>query len=250
MTQPPAFPQADAFLAIQGQVMPHPLHRQEKEQFCKLFRQDQITDFENRFAVMEAFMQMDGHVTSEQMIRRLEELGHPLAPEFVRDTLKLMCQYGFASKQQFDNGDILYEHLHLGQHHDHMVCTKCRQIVEFEDPQLEALQIQAAERYGFHLLQHKMEMYGICAQCMSKRRELLRLSEAPKGERLVIARLDGGPVARARLMAMGLRIGDEVDVITNSGQGQLVIGVDYKRMVLGRGLAGKLMVQVKSGQPG
>lgn len=226
--------------------MLHTLHKQEKEQFSKLFKQDQISDLENRFAVMEAFMQVEGHISSAQMMQRLSELGYQLNPEFVRDTLKLMCQYGFASKQQFNNGEILYEHLHLGQHHDHMVCTKCGKIVEFEDPQLEQLQIQAAERYGFHLLQHKMEMYGICAQCMAKRKELLRLSEAPKGERLVITRIDGGPMARARLMAMGLRIDDEVDVIANSGQGQLVIGVDYKRIVLGRGLAAKLLVQVKS----
>lgn len=225
--------------------MPQTLHKQEKEQFCKLFQKDQITDFEDRFAVMEAFMQTDGHVSSAQMIERLNDLKLKLDPEFIRDTLKLMCQYGFASKQQFDSGEILYEHLHLGQHHDHMVCAKCRAIVEFEDPELEALQVKVAERHGFHLLQHKMEMYGICAQCMSQRRKLLPLSEAPKGERLVIARLDGGPMARARLMAMGLRMGDEVDVITNSGHGQLVVGVDYKRIVLGRGLAHKLMVQVK-----
>ncbi len=226
--------------------MPQTLHKQEKEQFCKLFKHDQLTDFEDRFAIMEAFMQTDGHVSSAQMIERLKELNLQLDPEFVRDTLKLMCQYGFASKQQFDSGEILYEHLHLGQHHDHMVCAKCGAIMEFEDPELEALQVQVAERHGFHLLQHKMEMYGICAQCMSRRRKLLPLSDAPKGERLVIARLDGGPMARARLMAMGLRMGDEVDVITNSGQGQLVVGVDYKRIVLGRGLARKLMVQVKS----
>ena len=225
--------------------MPQTLHKQEKEQFCKLFKQDQLTDFEDRFAVMEAFMQTDGHVSSAQMIERLDELNLQLDPEFIRDTLKLMCQYGFASKQQFDSGEILYEHLHLGQHHDHMVCATCGTIVEFEDPGLEALQVQVAERHGFHLLQHKMEMYGICAQCMSQRRKLLPLSDAPKGERLVIARLDGGPMARARLMAMGLRMGDKVDVITNSGQGQLVVGVDYKRIVLGRGLARKLMVQVK-----
>jgi Fur family ferric uptake transcriptional regulator len=225
--------------------MPQTLHKQEKEQFRKLFQQDQLADFEDRFAVMEAFMQTDGHVSSAQMIERLNELNLQLDPEFVRDTLKLMCQYGFASKQQFDSGEILYEHLHLGQHHDHMVCATCGAIVEFEDPGLEALQVQVAERHGFHLLQHKMEMYGICAQCMSQRRRLLPLSDAPKGERLVIARLDGGPMARARLMAMGLRMGDEVDVITNSGKGQLVVGVDYKRIVLGRGLARKLMVQVK-----
>jgi Fur family ferric uptake transcriptional regulator len=226
--------------------MSQTLHKQEKEQFSKLFKQDRLSDFEDRFAVMEAFLQTDGHVSSAKMIERLNDLGHPLAPEFVRDTLKLMCQYGFASKQQFDNGEVLYEHMHLGQHHDHMVCTKCRKIVEFEDPQLEALQIQAAERHGFHLLQHKMEMYGICAQCMSQRRELLPLADAAGGERLVIVRLDGGPMARARLMAMGLRVGDEVDVISNSGQGQLVIGLDYNRIVLGRGLARKLQVQVKA----
>jgi len=225
--------------------MPQTLHKQEKEQFCKLFKQDQLTDFEDRFAVLEVFMQTDGHVSSTQMIERLNELNLQLDPEFVRDTLKLMCQYGFASKQQFDSGETLYEHLHLGQHHDHMVCTTCGAIVEFEDPGLEALQVQVAERQGFHLLQHKMEMYGICAQCMSQRKKLLPLSDAPKGERLVITRLDGGPRARARLMAMGLRMGDEVDVITNSGQGQLVVGVDYKRFVLGRGLARKLVVQVK-----
>ena len=225
--------------------MPQTLHKQEKEQFRKLFQQDQLADFEDRFAVMEAFMQTDGHVSSAQMIERLNELNLQLDPEFVRDTLKLMCQYGFASKQQFESGEILYEHLHLGQHHDHMVCATCGAIVEFEDPGLEALQVQVAERHGFHLLQHKMEMSGICAQCMSQRRRLLPLSDAPKGERLVIARLDGGPMARARLMAMGLRMGDEVDVITNSGKGQLVVGVDYKRIVLGRGLARKLMVQVK-----
>jgi Fur family ferric uptake transcriptional regulator len=227
--------------------MPQQLHKQEKEQFSKLFQQDRITRFEDRFAVMEAFMQTDGHVSSAQMLSRLDRLGYRLEPEFVRDTLKLMCHYGFARKQRFDNGDVLYEHLHLGQHHDHMVCTKCRKIVEFEDLQLEALQIKAAQRHGFHLLQHKMEMYGICEQCMSRRLDLIPLSEAPRGERLVVARLDGGPMARARLLAMGLRVGDEVDVITNSGHGQLVLGLDYKRIVLGRGLAHKLMVQVKQG---
>jgi Fur family transcriptional regulator, ferric uptake regulator len=226
--------------------MSHTLHRQEKEQFCKLFKQDQIADFEDRFAVMEIFMQTDGHISSADLTTRLVDKGTRLEPEFVRDTLKLMCQYGFARKHQFDNGDVLYEHLHLGQHHDHMICTTCRKIVEFEDPQLETLQIQAAERHGFHLLQHKMEMYGICAQCMASRRTMLPLAEAPRGERLVVARIDGGPMARARLMAMGLRIGDELDVIINSGQGQMVIGADYKRIVVGRGLARKLMVQIKS----
>ncbi len=223
--------------------MQHTLHKREKEQFCKLFQQDRISDFENRFAVMEAFMQTEGHISPAQMIERLENAGLSLPPEFVRDTLQLMCQYGFAEKRRFENGEILYEHRHLGQHHDHMICTKCKRIMEFRDQELERLQIQAAERHGFHLLQHKMEMYGICSQCMAQRQELIPLADAPKGDRLVISRIDGGPRMIGRLMAMGLRIGDTVEVITNSGKGQLVIGVDYKRLVLGRGMAQKLMVR-------
>ena len=73
--------------------MLHTLHRQEKEQFCKLFKQDQIADFEDRFAVMEIFMQTDGHISSADLTTQLADKGTPLEPEFVRDTLKLMCQY-------------------------------------------------------------------------------------------------------------------------------------------------------------
>jgi Fur family ferric uptake transcriptional regulator len=46
-----------------------------------------------------------------------------------------------------------------------------------------------------------------------------------------------------RLLTMGLRVGDALEVITNHSKGQLVIAVDFKRYVLGRGLAQKIMVQ-------
>jgi Fur family ferric uptake transcriptional regulator len=60
--------------------MPQTLHKQEKEQFCKLFKHDQLTDFEDRFAIMEAFMQTDGHVSSAQMIERFKEYESPTGP--------------------------------------------------------------------------------------------------------------------------------------------------------------------------
>jgi Fur family ferric uptake transcriptional regulator len=166
-----------------------------------------------------------------------------LPPEFISDTLALMCRYGFASKLTFENGVVRYEHRHMGQHHDHMICTKCKKIIEFENDQLEKLQVQVAATYGFHMLQHRMEIYGICSNCLKQRLDTIPLMAAKQGERLIVKQFTGGAQSKMRLLSMGLRIGDRIDVITNLNKGQLVIALDFKRLVLGRGMAEKILVQ-------
>ncbi len=219
------------------------VHIQEKRQFTKLFKQEQIDNFEDRFKVLEVFLQTERHVTVEEMVDLLGAHGLNLDAEFVRDTMKLMCRFGFAQKSRFDNGDLRYEHRHLGQHHDHMVCTKCKKIIEFEDKHLEELQIKIAASRGFHMLQHKMEIYGICDTCLKERIQLMPLMMARPGERLVLKDFDGGVGARMRLLSMGLRLGDEIEVISNDNRGQIAIAADYKRYVLGKGLAQKIRVE-------
>ena len=219
------------------------IHVQEKQQFKKLFKQEHIDNFEDRFKVLEAFLQTEKHVSINELVERLDHNGWRLDSEFVKETLKLMCRFGFAHKSRFDNGMILYEHRHLGQHHDHMICTKCRKILEFEEELIEQLQIKIAATHGFHMLQHKLEIYGICNNCIRKRIQLMPLTLAKPGERLVIKEINGGAGAKMRLLTMGLRPEDKIEVITNNSQGQLAIAADLKRYVLGRGLAEKIMVE-------
>ncbi|RPH49198.1 MAG: Fur family transcriptional regulator [Desulfobacteraceae bacterium] len=218
-------------------------HKQEKKQFEKLFKQEHVDNFEDRFKVLETFLQTEKHVTSAELTQMLNERGYDLDNEFVRDTLKLMCNFGFARKNKFDNGIVRYEHWHLGQHHDHLICIKCRKIVEFEEDSLENLQISIASKHGFHLLQHRMELYGICSACMKERVKLMPLSDAKQGERLIVRNIMGGTGARMRLLAMGIRPEDEIDVITNISRGQLVIAIEQKRFVIGQGLAQKIIVE-------
>jgi Fur family ferric uptake transcriptional regulator len=219
------------------------IHIQEKKQFKKLFKQEQIDKFEDRFKVLEVFLQTERHVTIEEMVELLKRNGWRLDVEFVRETMKLMCRFGFALKSRFDNGELRYEHRHLGQHHDHMVCTKCKKIFEFEDERLEELQIKIAAAQGFHMLQHKMEIYGICDICLTERIQLMPLTMARPGERLILKDFAGGVEARMRLLSMGLRLGDEIEVISNNSRGQIAIAADYKRYVLGKGLAHKIRVE-------
>jgi Fur family ferric uptake transcriptional regulator len=220
------------------------IHKQEKEQFIKLFKQDRIDRFKDRLAVLDVFLRTEHHVTAQELTALVNEQGAGLAFEFVRDTIDLMCVYGFAQQNRFDNGEPRYEHHHLGQHHDHMICTKCKSIFEFQNQDVEQLQLQIAAQSGFHLLQHKMELYGICRQCLDRQDIQISLDNAKNGERLVIEGFTGGAGSRLRLLSMGLRIGDEIEIITNVNKGQMVVAVDFKRLVIGRGLAQKIQVSL------
>jgi Fur family ferric uptake transcriptional regulator len=219
------------------------LHNQEKEQFKKLFKQENIDAFEDRFKILEVFLQTERHLTISELVELLSESGYTFTPDFVRDTLKLMCRFGFARKNRFDNGEVRYEHRHLGQHHDHMICTKCKHIYEFEDKRIENMQVQVAAAHNFHMLQHKMEIYGICSKCLKDHIQPMPLVHAKQGERMEIKEFTGGASARMRLLSIGLRIGDHIDIINNLNKGQMVVAVGYNRYVLGRGLAQKILVE-------
>lgn len=219
------------------------IHNREKEQFKKLFKQENIDAFEDRFKILEVFLRTERHLTVSELVQLLDESGYPFTPDFIRDTLKLMCRFGFARKNRFDNGEVRYEHRHLGQHHDHLICTKCKDIYEFKDEQIENMQVQIAAAYNFHMLQHKMEIYGICSKCLKNHIQLMPLTHAKQGEQLEIKEITGGASARMRLLSMGLRVGDKIDIITNLNKGQMVVAGGYNRYVLGRGLAQKILVE-------
>jgi len=219
------------------------IHAREKEQFKKLLLQEGIKNVEKRFQVLEAFLLTENHVTVEELVSLLDGYPETLDSDFVNDTLKLMVRYGFAEKKQFEGGNILYGHRHIGLHHDHMICTKRRKIIEFTDNHLEQLQDQIACSHGFHMLLHTMEIYGICSDCLKHQANLIPLDMAEPGHKLIIKKYLAGVKATRRLINMGLRFGDKIEGISNAGKGQIVIAVYFNRYVLGRGFACKILVQ-------
>jgi Fur family ferric uptake transcriptional regulator len=93
------------------------------------------------------------------------------------------------------------------------------------------------------MLGHRMDIYGICSACLKSRTRLIPLSRAKQGEHLVLEEFTGGTNARMRLLSMGLKVGDPVEVITCDPKGQLVITSGNKRYAIGRGLAGKVLAR-------
>lgn len=219
-------------------------HEQEKKQFKRLFQQQGVDRFDESFQVLEAFLKLEHHVTKKDISRQLKDDGVHLDDGFVTTSMEHLCRFGFASRVAFDSGEeILYEHLHLGVHHDHMVCAKCSAILEFKDEALENLQKKVAEAYGFYMLQHKMEIYGLCSQCMANRKKRVPLHMAKPGEKLIVKELEAGKNMQLRISSMGLKIGDTIEVVSNGFGGQVVIAVGENRLVIGTGMAQKIWVQ-------
>ena len=219
-------------------------HEHEKKQFKRLFQQQGIDRFDSRLLVLEAFLKLEHHVTINDLVAQLEEDKAHLEKGFVLSSMELLYKFGFATKIEFEDKETQYEHRHLGLHHDHMVCTKCGMILEFKDEALEKQQLIVAEAYGFHMLQHKMEIYGICSNCLKDRSPLVPLHKAKKGEKLIVKELEAGKNMQLRISSMGLKIGDLIEIVSTGFGGQVVIANGDNRMVLGKGMAEKIMVQL------
>ncbi len=221
----------------------------EKSNFRTLIETDGSDRIQERMNILDAFLSTEEHITLEEMFRLLEARGIEVEPEFLKQCMNRMVDLGFAQKKQFKGQPIRYEHRHLGNHHDHLICTKCGNITEFNDESIERLQLQVTARHGFHMLQHQMDIYGLCAECAAKRKPLIPLALAKTGETVIIREIGGGRSKRARLTGMGLRINDVVEIINNSGMGRLILGHNAMRLAIGRGAAQYIMVSLTDDSP-
>jgi len=220
------------------------IHHDERSQFEAVLAAVDASRIDDRLAVLDCFLAADEHLT----LARLEELVAAVRPDlrdraFLRETMEMFRQFGFAQVRSFDSRETVWEHRHLGAHHDHLICTRCGAIEEFVSREMEDLQLRIARDKGFHPLQHKMEIYGLCAACMRRRDPVLPLVMASPGERVRVVELAGERPVRERLRGMGLHPGLCLEVITNNPSGPMVVSVAGSRLALGDGIARYVMVR-------
>ncbi len=118
-----------------------------------------------RALIAETFLTMDGHLSVEEVWTRVRRDDPHVSVATVYRTMKLMADSGLARAQNFGDGQTRYEAAHGREHHDHLICTQCSTIVEFENDQIERLQDLVAKKHGFRVSSHKMELYGLCRDC-------------------------------------------------------------------------------------
>ena len=137
-------------------------HEVEQRTLARYLEEHHLKHTKQREAILEVFLGAKGHITGEDLYQQVRAAHSQIGYTTVYRTMRLLCEAGLASEQNFD-GTTRYGIAHA--HHDHLVCTRCGKIIEFECEMIEAAQDKIAAKYGFRILRHRHELYGHCADC-------------------------------------------------------------------------------------
>ena len=117
-----------------------------------------LTD--QRKIIAKIMSESDDHPDVDDLYRRASAIDKKISIATVYRTVKLFEESGIVAKHDFKGGKARYEEL-SESHHDHLIDIKTGEIIEFVDEEIEKLQKKVAEKYGYKLVDHKLELYGI-----------------------------------------------------------------------------------------
>tara|TARA_B100001029_G_C14894419_1_gene357276 strand:- start:213 stop:641 length:429 start_codon:yes stop_codon:yes gene_type:complete len=100
------------------------------------------------------------HPDVDELYKRVSQIDAKISIATVYRTVKLLEESGILTKHDFKGGKARYEQINES-HHDHLIDIKTGEIIEFVDEEIEILQKKVADKYGYSLVDHKLELYGV-----------------------------------------------------------------------------------------
>jgi len=117
-----------------------------------------LTD--QRRLIAKVMSESEDHPDVDELHKRVNKVDSKISIATVYRTVKLFEESGILAKHEFKGGKARYEQLNES-HHDHLIDIKSGEIIEFVDQEIEKLQKKVAEKYGYDLVDHKLELYGV-----------------------------------------------------------------------------------------
>ena len=121
-----------------------------------------------RDLIVDTFFTQTGHLSVDELLDKVTARDSSIGAATVYRTMKILTDAGLASARHFEGGQTRYEAALDRHHHDHLICTSCGRIFEFENERIEELQARVAEQHGFRVTHHKLELYGLCKACQER----------------------------------------------------------------------------------
>src|SRR3982750_4779514 len=144
---------------------------EEQEVFLKHIQRKGLKRPSQRDLFLDVFLRTEKHLSNEDLYQLVKKQDPAVGQTTVYRTLKLLTEAGLAREVRFGDNKTYYEHHYNHEHHDHMICTECGKVIEFFSPDIESLQDQMADNFGFKPTHHSLRLWGVCAQCQRKKVE-------------------------------------------------------------------------------
>ncbi len=115
---------------------------------------------EQRRVIARVLSNAEDHPDVEEIHRRATEIDANISIATVYRTMRLFEEAGVVERHDFQDGRARYEEA-TETHHDHLIDLRSGEVIEFVNDEIEALQKRIAEKYGYKLVDHRLELYGV-----------------------------------------------------------------------------------------
>jgi len=139
-------------------------HQVEREIFESYVRRKGGRVTPERLRLFDEIFSQHGHIDADRLYRSIRQ-DRKISRATVYRNLELLVDCGLVRRQRLGQRRYLYEHVHPGQAHDHLVCRVCDRVVEFISPAISALQREIARAHGFDPAEHTLQISGVCVAC-------------------------------------------------------------------------------------
>ncbi len=141
--------------------------RVDESTLRKMIRDLGLKVTDQRLLILKTLHSGSAHVTAQEVFEIVGRQDSGIGFATVYRFLRTLTEAGFVTEVRLGGSSARYE-LKPEGHHDHLTCSQCGMICEFENNKIEELQIRVANEFGFQLTGHVLELYGICPDCQQR----------------------------------------------------------------------------------
>ena len=124
-----------------------------------------------REAIITTFIAQDRHLTAEELHALVREDDQSISAATVYRTMNLLVEAGMAAKRHFSEGSAAFD-LTIGKgHHHHLIDVDSGKIIEFKNDEMERILREIAEKFGYRIACHKIELFGVALEDPPARNE-------------------------------------------------------------------------------
>lgn len=138
-----------------------------KKEIIDKLKEKRIKITNQRLNIIEEILKSKGHFEVEDLVYKIKKKNIDASRATIYRTLNILKDLGYIVEVIKLNNKTYYEFANK-EHHDHLLCLNCGKIIEFHDDEIEKLQNSICEKYNFKPVYHRLEIFGICEECVKK----------------------------------------------------------------------------------
>jgi Fur family ferric uptake transcriptional regulator len=146
--------------------------KSELQVFREYLQKNRLRYTQEREQIIKEIFATHDHFDVDSLYLTIRRKGINISKASIYRLLPLLIESDLVQDVFFEDGHMHYEHIYGHEHHCHLRCIECGKIEEFIDPRLNDIEGDLGERFGFKILNHKLDVKGLCPECREKIRQM------------------------------------------------------------------------------